>query len=99
MVYTTSKFDFGKVNSPLHVPLKPDAIFKKQQASKVPMHLQDKVKPIPNILDQYEIISPVNTEEQPTGNTFINPVIILDKEELLKILLDARYLNSVIDES
>ena len=38
-------------------------------------------------------------EEQPKGNTFINPVIILAKGELLKIVLDARHLNSLIDES
>ena len=35
----------------------------------------------------------------PKGNTFINPVIILAKRESLKIVLDARYLNSLIDES
>ena len=29
-VYATSKFDVGKLNSPLHLPLKPDAVFKKQ---------------------------------------------------------------------
>ena len=51
------------------------------------------------ILEQYEIISPVNKEEQPKGNTFINPVIILAKVESLKIVLDARYLNSLIDKS
>ena len=44
-------------------------------------------------------MSPVNEEEQPKGNTFINPVIILAKRESLKIVLDARYLNSLIDES
>ena len=49
--------------------------------------------------EQYNIISPVNKEEQPKGNTFINPVIILAKGESLKIVLDARYLNSLIDES
>ena len=43
MVYATSKLDVGKVNSPLQLPLKPDAIFKKQRASKVQIHLQDKV--------------------------------------------------------
>ena len=43
MVYVTSKFDVGKVNSPLHLPPKPDAVFKKQRASKIPIHLQDKV--------------------------------------------------------
>ena len=32
-VYATSKFDVGKVSSSLHLPLKPDAVFKKQRAS------------------------------------------------------------------
>ena len=31
-----SKFDVGKISSSLHLPLKPDAVFKKQRASKVP---------------------------------------------------------------
>ena len=98
-VYATSKFDLGKISSSLHLPLKPDAEFKKQRASKVPIHLQDKLNRLLDILEQYEIISPVNKEEQPKGNTFINPVIILAKGESLKIVLDARYLNSLIDES
>ena len=42
-VYATSKIDVGKVSSSLHLPLKPDAIFKKQRASKVPIHLHDEV--------------------------------------------------------
>ena len=41
-VYATSKFDVGKTSSSLHLPLKPDAVFKKQRASKVPIHLHDK---------------------------------------------------------
>ena len=79
-IYATSKYDVGKKNSPLHLPLKPDAVFKKQRASRVPIHLQDKVNRILEILEQYEIISPVDKEEQPKGNTFKNPVIILAKE-------------------
>ena len=98
-VYATSKFDVGKISSPLHLPLKPDAVFKKQRASKVPIHLQDKVNRLLDILEQYEIISPVNKEEQPRSNTFINPVIILAKGESLKIVLDAGYLISLIDET
>ena len=99
-VSATSKFDVGKINSPLHLPLKPDGVFKKQRASKVPIHLHDKVNRLLDILEKYEIIFPVNKEEQqPKGNTFINPVNILAKGELLKIVLDARYLNSLIDES
>ena len=98
-VYATSKFDVGKISSPLQLPLKPDAVFKKQRASKVPIHLQDKVNRLLVILEQYEIISPVNKEEQPKGITFFNPVLLLAKGESLKIVLDAIYLNSLIDES
>ena len=42
-VYATSKFDVAKISSPLNLPLKPDAVFKKQRAIKVPIHLHDKV--------------------------------------------------------
>ena len=83
-IYATSKFDIGKFSSPLILPLKPDAVFKKQRASKVPIQLQDKVNRLFDISEQYEIISPVNKEKQPKGNTFINPVIILAKGESLK---------------
>ena len=41
--YETSKFDVEKVSSFLQLPLKPDAVFKKQRASKVPIHLHDTV--------------------------------------------------------
>ena len=99
MVYAKPKFEVGKVISPLHLPLKPDAVFKKQRASKVPFHLQDKVNQILEILEQYEIIYPVNKEEQPKDNTFISSVIVLAKGESFKKILDARYLNSLIDIS
>ena len=98
-VYATSKFYVGKFSSSLHLAFKPDAVFKKQRASKVPIHLHDKVNRLLDILEQYENISTVKKEEQPKGNTFINPFIILAKGESLKIVLDARYLNSLIDES
>ena len=83
-VYATSKFDVEKINSPLHLPFKLDKVFKKQRASKVPIHLQDKNDRLLDILEQYEIMSPVNKEKQPKGNTFINPVFIFAKGESLK---------------
>ena len=98
-VNVTSNFDVGKISSSLDLPLKLDAFFKKQRATKVPIHLHDEVNRIFDILEQYEIISSVKKEEHPKGNTFINPVIILAKGESLKIVIDARYLNSLIDES
>ena len=41
----------------------------------------------------------MNKEQLSTGKTYTNPIIILRKRESLKIVLDARYLNSMIDES
>ena len=88
------------INTPLYLPLKPDAVFKTQRASKVPIHLQDNVNRILDILQQYETFSPVNKEEQPKRNTFMIPNNILAKGEALKKDLDARIvLNSLIDES
>ena len=56
MVYATSKFDVGKVKSPPHLAVKLIAVFKKQRASKVPIHLQDKMNRSLDIPEQYETI-------------------------------------------
>ena len=63
-IYATSKLNVAKLNSPLNILLKPDIVFKKQRASKVSIHSQDKVNRLLEILEQYEIISPVNKGEQ-----------------------------------
>ena len=70
-----------------------------QISKKVPIHLQNKLKRLLDILKQYEVILPVNKEQQIKGNTFINPVTFLAKGESLKIVLDAQYINSLINES
>ena len=54
---------------------------KNQRASKVPIHLKDKFNRLLEKQEQYEIISPVNKEEQPKGNTIKNTVIILARGE------------------
>ena len=97
-VYAT-KFDVGKTKVKLNLPMKTDAIFKKRKRSKVPIHLRERIQKLLDVLKKYDIIAPVNKEQLSTGNTFTNPVIILRKRESLKIVLDARYLNSMIDES
>ena len=98
-VYATAKFDIGKTKLKLNLPMKKDANFRKQRLGKVSVHLRVRIQKLLDVLKKYDIISPVNKEQLSTGNTFTNPVIILRKGESLKIGLDARYLNSVIDES
>ena len=98
-VYATTKIDVGRTKVKLNLPMKKDAIFKKQRISKVPIHLRERIQKILDVFKKYDIITPVNKEQLSTGNTFTNPVTILRKGESLKIVLDARYLNSMIDES
>ena len=98
-VYARTKFDVGKTKEKLNLPMKKDAIFKEQIISKITIHLREKIQKLLDFLKKYAIIAPVNTEQLSTGNTFTKPVIILRKGESLKIVLDARYLNSIFDES
>ena len=80
--YATSKFDVGKIKVELNLPLKATAIFKKQIAARIALQLQDRVQHLLDILTHFDIIAPVNTYSLTTGNTFINPVIILKKKNL-----------------
>ena len=52
-----------------------------------------------DILTQFDIITPVNTDSLTTGKTFINPVLIFKKGQSLKKVLDARQLNTMIGET
>ena len=94
--YEISKFDVGNNKVELNLPLKVRAIFKKQRDNRIPLQLQDRVQHLLDILTLFDIIEPVNTDSLTTGNTFINPVIILKKGESLKIVLDARQLNTIL---
>ena len=66
----------GPINPPsdgqLNLPMKKDAIFKKQRIRKVPIHIRDRIQKLLDVLKKYDIISPVNKEQLPTGNTFTN---------------------------
>ena len=93
------KFDVGKIKVKLNVFLKASAIFKKQRATRIYVQLQDRVQRLIDILTHFDIIAPVNTDSLTTGNTFINPVMILKKAESLKTVLDALQLNTMIGKT
>ena len=63
------------------------------------MQLQDRVQHLLDILAHFGIISPVKSDSLTTGKTFFSPVIIFKKRESIKIGLDARQLNTMIDET
>ena len=69
-IYATTKFDVGKTKVKLNLPMKKDAIFKKQRISKVPIHLRERIQKLLDVLKKYDIIALVNKEQLSTGNTF-----------------------------
>ena len=97
-VYSHHKYDIGRTKHMFHLPLKKDATFKKQRPSKIAIHLRDKLERLMDELIQAGIIRELN-ENDDMNSCFVNPVIILPKKDYVKLVIDARYLNSITDTS
>ena len=74
--------------------LKTDAVIKKQRANRESISLIA----LFNVFIQFNIIAPVFIDSLTTGSNFLNPVIILQKDKVLKTVLDSRKINALIDE-
>ena len=95
-VYSQHKFDVGKTRRKFHVILKPKVELKRQRPSKVPLHLKEKLeKLLTQIKDAYVIREMGDDDEM--GSLYVNPTILMPKNDYVKLVIDARYLNSVTD--
>ena len=95
-VYSLHKFDVGKTRQKFHVTLKPNVELKSQRASKVPLHLKDKLEKLLTQLKDADIIQEMGDDDE-MGSLFVNPIILMPKNDYVKLVIDARYLNSVTD--
>ena len=95
-VYTLHKFDVGKTRQNFHFTLKPNVELKRQRASKVPLHLKDELGKLLTQLKDADIIREMGDNDE-MGSLFVNPIILIPKNDYVKLGIDARYLNSVTD--
>ena len=95
-VYSLHKFDMGKTRQKFHVTLKPNVELKRQRASKVRLHLKDKLEKLLTELKDTDIIQEMGDDDE-MGSLFVNPKILIPKNDYVKLVIDARYLNSVTD--
>ena len=95
-VYSLHKFDVGRTRQKFHVTLKPNVELKRQRASKVPLHLKDKLEKLLTQLKDADIIREMGDDDD-MGSLFVNPIILMPKNDYVKLVIDARYLNSVTD--
>ena len=95
-VYSQHKFDVGKTRQKFHVTLKPNVELKRQRPSKVPLHLKEKLEKLLTQLKDADIIREMGDDDE-MRSLFVNPIIVMPKSDYVKIVIDARFLNSVAD--
>ena len=93
-VYSLQKFDVGKTRQKFHATLKPIVGLKRQRASKVPLHLKDKLEKLLTQLTDADIIREMGGKNE-LGSLFVNLIILMLQVDYVKLVIDARYLNSV----
>ena len=92
--YATHKNDVGQIATLFRIRLKPNAKLQTQKPTKVPIHYREKLLDElekPNIIRQ---IGSTPSDKSIYGTTFLNPLIIIPKGDTIKVVLDARHLNS-----
>ena len=95
-VFSRHKFDVGKTRQKFHVTLKPKAELKRQRPSKVPLHLKEKLEKLLTQLKDADIIREMGDDDE-MGSLFVYPIILMPKNDYVKLVIDARYFNSVTD--
>ena len=93
-VYSQHKLDIGQTKQKFQVTLKHNQELKKQRSSKWLLYLKDKLEKLLGQLQDSGIIREVGDDDE-LGSLFVNPVILLPKADYAKLVIDARYLNSI----
>ena len=93
-VYSQHKFDVGKTLQKFNVTLKPNVELKRQRPNKVPLHLKEILEKLLTQLKDADIIREKGDDEK-MGSLFVNPIILMPKNDYVKLVIVARFLNSV----
>ena len=94
--YSQHKFDFGQTKQKFIVTLKPNSELRKQRPSKVPLLVNDKLEKLLGKLQETGIIREMGDDDE-LGSLFVNPIFLLPKADYVKLVINARYLNTITD--
>ena len=95
--YANHKNDVGKISTSFRIRIKENCKLQTQRPSKVPIHYRDRLNKLLTELEKYNIIKQIGSssdEKHTIGTTFLNPLHIIPKGDSIKVVLDARHLNS-----
>ena len=97
-VFSKLTYDVGKITQEFHVKLKKVAELRKQRTSKVNLLYRNRLEILLSELQRAGVIREMGSDVE-MGSLFTNPIIILPKRDTVKLVIDARYLNSITDLS
>ena len=97
-VYSQRNFDVSKTGQKFHVTLKPIVELKRQRHGKVPLHLKEKLEKLLTQLKNAAIVREMGDDDE-MGSLFVNPIILMRKNDYVKLVVDARYLNSLTNQT
>ena len=95
-VSSQHKFDIGQTKQNFHVTLEPNSQLRKQRLRKCPLHLKENIEKLLGQLQDSGIIREM-ADDDDLGSIFVNPIILFPKADYLKLVINARYLNSITD--
>ena len=95
-VFSLRMFDVGKTRQKFHVALKPTVELKRQRASKVPLHLKDKLEKLLTRLKDADTIREMGDDDE-MGSLFFKPIFLMPKNDYVNLVIVAPYMNSVTD--
>ena len=99
--YAKHRNGVGRISTPFRIRIKENCKLQTQRTSEVPIHYRDRLNKLLVELEKHNIIKqigPTPDENHTIGTTFSNPLIIIPKGDAIKVVLDARHLNSNTDQ-
>ena len=99
--YAKHRNDVGKISTPFRTRIKENCKLQTQRPSKVSVHYRDRLNKLLVELEKYKIMKQIGSspdEKHTIGTTFSNPLFIIPKRDAIKVVLDARHLNSNTDQ-
>ena len=100
--HATHRNDALKISVPFLLRIKPDANLQTQRPNKVPLQYRDNLNIFLDDLQKNGVLKQIGStpHEKPNcGNIFLNPYVFIKKSDSIKTVLDARHLNTNIDQS
>ena len=101
--YATHRNDAGQIATHFRIRLKPQTPkLQTQRTTKVPIHYREKLEKLLDDIEKHNSIRQIGStpsDKSIYGTTFLNPLIIIPKGDTIKVVLDARHLNSNTDQS